>query len=153
VPDLVEIICDAAPEDVRPLFREYADSLGFSLDFQDFECEIAHLAGVYAPPLGSLLLAARRRRRRRGAALRPLDATTCELKRLYVRPSTRRVGLGRLLPEAAIAEACARGYVRMRLDTVPGMEAARAPYRTLGFKEIAPYTRNRVSGTRFLELD
>ena len=41
----------------------------------------------------------------------------------------------------------------MRLDTLPGMEAAQALYERLGFRDVAPYTGNPVSGTRFLELD
>jgi len=85
-------------------------------------------------------------------ALRPLDDTTCELKRLYVRPQARGMGLGRTLAEAVIAEARRLEYARMRLDTVPGMEVAQGLYEQLGFREITPYATNPVEGTRFLEL-
>jgi putative acetyltransferase len=135
--------------EVRTLLREYAASLAFPLDFQGFERELAELPGAYAPPRGALLLA-----RGNGCiALRPLDDATCELKRLYVRPQARGAGLGRRLAEAAVAEARRLGYSRMRLDTVPGMEAAQALYEQLGFRKIAPYTTNPIEGTRFLELD
>ena len=40
----------------------------------------------------------------------------------------------------------------MRLDTVPGMDAAQALYEQLGFREIPPYTLSPVPGVRFLEL-
>ena len=135
--------------EVRALFREYADSLPFSLDFQDFEHELAELPGPYAPPSGALLLV-------HGAGcvgLRALDGSTCEMKRLYVRPSARGRGIGRLLTEAVIAEAQRLGYARMRLDSTPGMEPAQALYARLGFREIAPYRVNPVPGTRFLELE
>jgi putative acetyltransferase len=135
-------------EDVRALLREYAASLPFALDFQDFDRELAELPGAYAPPHGALLLA-------RGAGcvgLRPIDETTGELKRLYVRPSARGTGLGRRLAEAAVAEARKLGYARLRLDTTPGMDAAQSLYERLGFREITPYRPNPVPGARFLEL-
>jgi putative acetyltransferase len=136
-------------DEVRALFREYAASLPFALDFQDFEQELAELPGAYAPPRGVLLLA----RDAGCVALRPIDATVCELKRLYVRPSARGTGLGRRLVEAIVNDARALGYSRMRLDTTPSMTAAQSLYEQLGFREIPPYRPNPVPGARFLELD
>jgi GNAT superfamily N-acetyltransferase len=138
--------------DVGDLLRDYAASLAVSLDFQDFDREVAELPGSYAPPTGALLVA-----RLDGAtvgciALRRIDDETCELKRLYVRPGTRGAGVGRLLVDAALAEARRLGYLRIRLDTLPGMETAQRLYAELGFREIEPYTRNPVPGTRYLEL-
>jgi GNAT superfamily N-acetyltransferase len=136
-------------EEIRALFAEYAASLPFDLGFQGFEHELAGLPGAYAPPRGALLLAP-------GAgcaALRPLAADACELKRLYVRPSARGGGLGRALTLAAIDAARGIGYGRIRLDTVPGMERAQALYERLGFVEIAPYRENPIPGARFLELE
>ena len=132
-------------EEVRALVREYAASLPFALDFQDFDRELSELPGDYAPPKGALLLA-------RGAGcvgLRPIDETTCEMKRLYVRPSARGTGLGRRLAEAAITEARTLGYTRLRLDTVPGMDSAQSLYEQLGFEDIAPYRREPDSGRAF----
>jgi putative acetyltransferase len=136
-------------EEVRVLFREYAAALPFALDFQDFDREVAELPGAYAPPRGALLLA----RAAGCVGLRPIDQTTCELKRLYVRPSARGTGLGRRLAEAAIAHARRLGYARIRLDTVPGMDSAQSLYERLGFREIAPYRPNPIPGARFLELE
>ena len=137
---------------VRALFREYADSLGFPLDFQDFDRELDELPGAYAPPRGVLLLAHVDGEPAGCVGLRPLDESTCEMKRLYVRPAHRALGLGRLLAEAVVAEARARGYARMRLDTVPGMETAQTLYRALGFRQIERYRENPVPGAAFLEL-
>jgi ribosomal protein S18 acetylase RimI-like enzyme len=130
-------------EAVRALFREYAASLEVDLSFQGFEAEVDDPLGFYELVLltdGGCV------------ALRRLDAETCEMKRLWVRPEARGGGLGRRLAEAVIAEARARGYERMLLDTLPTMAAARALYASLGFRETEAYRYNPVPGTSFLEL-
>lgn len=140
--------------EIRRLLVAYADSLGFPLDFQDFERELAELPGAYAPPRGALLVARVDGAAAGCVALRPLDDDeTCELKRLYVDPEHRGFGLGGLLAAAVIGEARRLRYRRMRLDTVPGMEVAQALYARLGFRDIAPYRMNPVAATRFMELE
>jgi ribosomal protein S18 acetylase RimI-like enzyme len=134
----------AEAERVRQLFREYADGLGIDLSFQDFDSELADPLAFYElvllAPYGC-------------AALRRIDDETCEMKRLYVQPAARGTGLGRALAQALIAHARARGYDRMRLDTLPTMTAASSLYTSLGFREIEAYRPNPVHGTTYFELD
>jgi len=138
----------------RELFLEYAQSLGFSLCFQNFDKELAELPGDYAPPEGRLLLAERDRQLAACVALHKLEPGTCEMKRLYLRPQFRGEGLGRALAERIIAEARQIGYQRMRLDTVePVMKDAVVLYRKLGFTEIAPYCPNPIAGAMYMELE
>jgi putative acetyltransferase len=125
---------------VRELFRAYAESLPFSLDFQGFQAELAELPGRFSPPAGCLLIARLASMPVGIVGLKPLALGIAEIKRLYVVPEARGCGLGRALAERAIAEARAKGYERVRLDTHrPSMAAAIALYRDLGFVEIAPY--------------
>src|SRR5262245_6228372 len=138
----------------HPLFREYADSLGVDLCFQNFEKELAELPGDYAPPNGRLLLALRDAELAGCIALRGIGDGVCEMKRLFVRQEFRGKGIGRSLIEAIILEAKEIGYERMRLDTIPPkMNDAIALYRSFGFQEIEPYYNNPVPGAKFMELD
>jgi putative acetyltransferase len=145
---------EAQISQVRELFLEYAQSLGFSLCFQSFDQELANLPGDYAPPEGRLLLAGFERQVAGCVALHKLEPGICEMKRLYLRPQFRGKGLGRVLTQAILDEARAIGYQRLRLDTVePVMKDAVGMYRKLGFKEITPYRVNPMEGTLYMELN
>jgi ribosomal protein S18 acetylase RimI-like enzyme len=163
----------------RAIFRDYAGSLAVDLCFQDFDGELADLPGEYSEPRGTLLLAlvdpanvkeeAGRQapilQRADGTlahvagccALRPLDsadyANAAEMKRLYVRPGFRGLGLGRQLAEAILDAARSAGYACVLLDTLDDMESARALYEDLGFVEVPPYYHNPIAGAHYLKAD
>lgn len=141
----------------RAIFREYADGLGIDLAFQGFEQELADLPGDYAAPRGALLLAWVDGALAGCCAIRPLDssdyADAAEMKRLYVRPAFRGLGLGRSLAEACLDAARQAGYACVLLDTLSDMEAARALYEDLGFEEVPPYYHNPVAGAHYLKAD
>ena len=151
------IVQAQTPEQVtaaRELMIEYAKTLGFELCFQNFDEEMQTLPGKYQAPSGRLLLAYCGGEAAGVVAMRTLDEPgVCEMKRLYVRPRFRGQSLGRMLAQKVIAEAGEAGYMRMRLDTVPGkMDRAIAMYRELGFKEVNAYYRTPVRETVFMEL-
>jgi len=178
-PDIVMITPDEPHEleAARTVFRDYADSLDVDLTFQNFEQELADLPGDYAEPRGALLLAlvdvgevavpvdAAPLKRAHGGlahvagccALRPLDnadyPNAAEMKRLYVRPQFRGVGLGRQMAEAILDAARAAGYACVLLDTLDDMESARALYEDLGFVEVPPYYHNPIAGSHYLKAD
>jgi len=154
----IEMVAARWPDDavaLRDIMREYALALGVDLCFQNFEAELANLPGDYSEPRGALLIV-----RVNGAlagccALRPLDtvdyAGASEMKRLYVRPQFRGLGLGRQLAEATLDCARRAGYDCILLDTLSDMEAARALYEDLGFEEVPPYYHNPISGAHYLK--
>ena len=157
-PDIV-LVTPTLPEQwaaARQIFREYADSLGIDLDFQNFEAELSDLPGDYAEPGGALLLAYCDGELAGCGALRPLpeidEANACEMKRLYVRRAFRRFGLGRLLAQALIDLARGCGYSAMLLDTLDTMETARELYASLGFEEVPPYYFNPIPGAHYLRV-
>ena len=146
---------DSGPglEMVRELFGEYAASLGFDLQFQDFAKELGELPGKYSPPDGRLILALCDDKPAGCAALQKIDRDVCEMKRMYVRPAFRGKGIGRGLSKVVIEEARKNGYRRMRLDTNETMVEANTLYKSLGFRQIDPYRFNPVKGALFMELD
>jgi len=137
---------------VASLFREYAGELGVDLTFQRFDEEVASLPGDYGPPTGALLLARTTDNEALGCvALRPLaEHDTCEMKRLYVRPAERSLGVGRALALAIINAAAERGYRRIRLDTLPTLTMATALYGSLGFAPSEAYYETPLAGTLFM---
>ena len=144
-------------DQTREIFRDYAASLHIDLCFQNFDAELRDLPGDYAAPLGYLLLALVNDKLAGCGALRPIGdvdyANACEMKRLYVRPAFRSLGLGRLLAQALFDEAQRSGYSVMLLDTLDEMEAARSLYGSLGFTEIPPYYFNPIAGAHYLKAD
>jgi ribosomal protein S18 acetylase RimI-like enzyme len=133
------------------LFRAYAASLPIDLAYQGFEAELAALPGKYAPPSGALLLARRADGEAIGCvALRANEPEgCCEMKRLYVSPEGRGLGLGRALVTAILAEAARIGYREIRLDTLGTMTGALALYQKAGFEPVPPYYDTPIAGTIF----
>lgn len=137
-------------ETARALLLEYQARLGISLCFQDFEAEVRGLPGPYAPPCGRLLLAVHDGDAVGCVALRDAGWPRAEMKRLFVRPSARGLGVGRALVSAVVAEAAAIGYTEVVLDTLPVMAEAQQLYEQFGFRDIPPYRDNPVPGARYL---
>ena len=155
---MVEIKSPSTPKELdalRALLREYAATLGVDLCFQGFDEELASLPGPYFEPRGALLTAINDGTLAGCCALRPLDnadyPNACEMKRLFVRPRFRGLGLGRLLADAILTAARQAGYAYVLLDTLSDMETARALYQDLGFEEIPPYYHNPIPGSHYLK--
>jgi len=141
-------------DDARALLREYRDAVGGTLCFAGYEQELRGLPGEYAPPGGRLLVARLDDGTLAGCgALRRLEPGVAELKRMWTRPAVRGQGVARAVAVALLEAARAAGYRRVRLETLDGMEAAQALYRSLGFREVAPAPGAARTGVRLMDLD
>lgn len=141
---------------LRELFLDYQRDIGIDLAYQGFAEELDGLPGEYRAPAGALLLAWVNGQPAGCCALRPLLSSdypnACEMKRLFVRPAFRGLGLGRQLVDQTLLCAQQAGYHSLLLDTLTDMEAARALYEELGFEEIAPYYHNPLPGAHYLRV-
>jgi putative acetyltransferase len=145
---LREARAPADVQSVRELFAEYAHAVGEPCCFAGFERELAQVSSLYRV----LVLAEEAGASAGCVAVRELDGGTAEMKRLYVRPPYRGLGIGRALAEAAIAAARSAGHRRIVLDSLPKMQAALALYRGLGFREVPPYLAQPTPGASCFEL-
>jgi len=138
---------------VRFLFWEYAKSLNINLDFQDFENELANLPYEYSLPKGRLYLAYDTLTPIGCVAMRPLNDTSCELKRLYVNNAYRGKHIGSSLVEKIISDAKFLHYKSIFLDTLSSLTASIELYKKMGFIEIEPYRYNPFKSALFFRLD
>jgi ribosomal protein S18 acetylase RimI-like enzyme len=141
-------------QEIATLFRAYVGSLGLDLGYQNFEVELASLPGNYASPKGLLLIARNTKGESIGCiGLRPLaEEGVCEMKRLYVSPSGRGLGLGKALVNLVLVEAKKIGYHEIRLDTLPNMAEAMSMYKKVGFVEIPAYYETPSDENIFMSL-
>jgi GNAT superfamily N-acetyltransferase len=135
----------ATQDVVDSLFVEYgewvAERLGHHFGITLTDEDLAHHHGAFHAelprllgPRGRLLVARLDDGDPVGVgALMPVDDTTAEIKRMYVRPSARGLGVGREILTRLVAEARAERYATVRLETLEFMTTAHAMYRGFGF--------------------
>jgi putative acetyltransferase len=139
--------------EVRRLWREYWESQGLPMDFQGFSAELAGLPGAYGAPGGVLLLATNKGEPAGTIAMRRLEARSGEVKRLYLRPQFRGLGLGRGLLAAVIERATAIQLECLYADTLPSMMEALSLYQRVGFERVGAYSNTPTPGAIYLKLE
>ena len=137
---------------IRELFWEYLqwanarvnEEFGVSFDIATMlEGDMQDLA-KFMPPSGRLLLGYAEEDLAGMACLKQLTPEIGEIKRMYVRRSHRKAGLGRALINRLLQEAQDIGYQLVRLDSTRFMREAHQLYRSTGFKEIAAYAGSEI---------
>ena len=133
---------------LRDLVREYLDHeimelravSGIDLDVDQLVADTFDGINEYLPPVGGLHISTDSGGQLQGCVfLRMIRLDACEIKRLYVRPSARGLGLGRKLMESILSHARTNGATNVLLDTGVYDTAAQGLYRSLGFREIEGY--------------
>jgi len=132
------------------IIREYVRWLDMDLSYRGFEAEMQAFEQTFTLPSGMFIVAEDEGRFAGCVGLLRHSDEVAEVKRLYVRPDWRGLGLGEQLIGAMILNAKALGYERLVLDSVPRTAFAQRLYERLGFIDTAAYYANPVAGTRFL---
>lgn len=141
----------ASLDAARALIRAHFQANSTAHTPEETERVIMSLPAPYLPPRGGLWVAWDGDVAAGCVALQPIAEGVAELKRMYVRPESRRRGIARLLTEHAIATARAMGYTTMRLGTLSTMTSAQQLYTGLGFRRIEPYRPIEFGDTWFYE--
>lgn len=151
---------DADWRSAEALLDDYRRWLTHALDFDPVQAqptagtEFDDLSDFYRPPRGTLILAWTEGRPTGLVGVLRLHGAVGELKRMYVAPSARGLGVGRVLVGEALAAATDLGFDELRLQTKPEvMAAADRLYREFGFVDIASYADIGVHGVATLAVD
>jgi GNAT superfamily N-acetyltransferase len=143
---------DQHAQPIRELFWEYLqwantkveENFQVSFDIAAMLEDDMNTLGKFMPPMGRLLLGLVEDQPMGIACLKELSNSIGEIKRMYVRPQARKIGLGRALLRRILEESCQIGYERVRLDSARFMAEAHQLYRTSGFQEIEAYEGSEI---------
>lgn len=141
-----------ALESIKSLFKAYLGELNEDLCFQSFNTEIDNPLYKYGAPTGALFIAFYNGVPVGCIALQPLqEPHTCEMKRLYVAPDYRKLGVGDALVKILLQEAQSLGYATMKLDTLERLQAAIQLYQKFGFETVTAYYDNPLPSVVYME--
>ena len=142
--DRIEIRNESPTGDLAgQLLHRYYDELAARLPtgFDPGEEASAQLP-EFEGPTGAFLVAYLDDQPAGCGALRRFDATTAEIKRMWIDPTWRGRGIGRQLLSDLEATGRERGYQRLCLDTSAQLTEAISMYRSFGFNEVPDYNGN-----------
>tara|TARA_A100000171_G_C2130139_1_gene146144 strand:- start:92 stop:571 length:480 start_codon:yes stop_codon:yes gene_type:complete len=139
-------------EHAKKLILEYVNWLGIDLSFQNFDKEMAGLPEMYNYEDGGLFIAYINEEAVGIAGIRRFNKNDGEIKRMFVQPNSRGLGIGQLLLNHCIEKARKLNYDTIKLDTADFMKSAIKLYTDNGFVEIGAYRHNPHESARYYEL-
>jgi len=150
--ELKEVKTEEDFSKAKILILEYVTWLGIDLSFQNFDHELNTLPETYGSPNGGLCIVLRDNKAVGVAGIKRFSETECEVKRMYVQPESRSLGIGKLLITQCIEIAKRLNYNTIKLDTADFMKSAIKLYSDSGFIEIPAYRHNPYDEARFFEM-
>lgn len=119
---------------IREVMQEYG-AAGEGSSYHDAELDA--VSAAYAGDRAAYFVVVDGDRVLGGGGIGPLageeSGTTCELRKMYVLPEARGLGLGRQIVELSLDAARAAGYGTCYLETMSSMKEARRLYESIGF--------------------
>lgn len=110
---------------------------GLQPEFEDNESDLLDIEATYIQTGGFFHIVEDNQGRLLGTfALYPIDRSNCKLRKMYLSPYARGIGLGRRMLDNAIADARKRGFKTMTLETMTVMKDAVRLYTRRGFNLI-----------------
>jgi DNA-binding MarR family transcriptional regulator/GNAT superfamily N-acetyltransferase len=132
--------CDPRHPAARHCLRAYFSELAGRFDGGfDPGRSISAGDGELTPPAGLLLVATLHGEPVGCGALKFHDGVPAEIKRMWVAPTARGLGLGRRILADLEAHAAARGAGTLRLETNRSLGEAIGLYRSAGYHEVAAF--------------
>lgn len=154
--DAVKAMCMDFLQWNRARYAHFSWLIERYYDPASWDAYLAGLANLYKPPAGSILLARLGGEPVGCVMMRRLDASTCEMKHLFVREGARGRGVAVQLCTALMTLAKHRGFAVMRLETGSLNAEAMGVYRRLGFHPCDPggeYPDDVLPLLRFMRAD
>ena len=139
-------------EAAQLLFNEYAQWLNIDLCFQNFDKELQQLSIMYAATSGGIVLCKKNNDFIGCSAIRKIDTTSCELKRMWVQLPYQKLGIGETLLKECIALAKKLNYKEIRLDTLKRLQPAIKLYKKYNFIETEAYYKNPNNDVVYMKL-
>lgn len=152
MPDYILANSQLEYEAAQRLFNEYAQWLNIDLCFQNFDKELQQLSIMYAATSGGIVLCKKDNDFIGCSAIRKIDTTSCELKRMWVQLPYQKLGIGEKLLKECVALAKKLNYKEIRLDTLKRLQPAIKLYKKYNFIETEAYYKNPNNDVVYMKL-
>ena len=130
-------------------FQELADRFDGGFDPAE---SLAPTLDAFAPPRGTFLILYMHGEPVGCGGFKCDTPDAAYIKRMWIAPTARGLGLGRLLLQELEQRARALGYRKLRLETEKALSEAQQLYRSNGFHEVEPFNDERYAHHWFEKL-